>query len=83
LSAGEQGSVQISVQVAPDGRVASCSVTQSSGSAALDDASCRLWSTRARYDPARDSFGRAISDRHSQRIHWRLPFKPEPEPPVE
>ena len=58
---------------APTARVSGCTVTASSGSAALDSATCRLLRSRARFTPATDSTGAKTSDSVSGRIRWVLP----------
>ena len=67
----EQGAVHFRLAIAPDGSVAQCIVTRSSGSATLDTATCRALSARVRYAPLRrQSGGRtATSD---QALSWRL-----------
>ncbi|HYD37593.1 MAG TPA: energy transducer TonB, partial [Allosphingosinicella sp.] len=80
VRAGEEGTVAFRLQVNPTGRVAACTVTQSSGSAALDSTTCRLLASRARFTPARDRKGRAVADSLTGRIIWKLP-EPEPAPP--
>jgi protein TonB len=69
----EQGATRFKLAVGPDGRVTNCTVTASSGSAALDLATCRLMKSRARFAPARDSSGNAVADAVSSMIVWRLP----------
>lgn len=68
----EEGRVSFRLAVGPDGRVAECVVTSSSGSAALDDATCRIMRSRARFTPARDSRGNPIADTVSSWVTWRL-----------
>lgn len=68
-----QGTVIISVMIGTDGRVRSCLVTQSSGSKLLDDATCRLYSQRARFTPARDADGNPIPAQRTDRYHWQIP----------
>ena len=70
---GEEGIVGFTIEVSPQGRVAACSVTVSSGSAALDAATCRLLAERARFIPARNDRGEAVSDIVNGRIRWQLP----------
>jgi protein TonB len=48
-------------------------VTGSSGSSALDQATCRLLSRRARYTPAKDSSGNPVADTDAGSIRWVLP----------
>jgi len=68
-----QGTVIISVVIGTDGRVRSCLVTQSSGSKLLDDATCRLYTQRARFTPARDADGHAIAAQRTDRYRWQIP----------
>lgn len=69
----EQGATRFRLAVGPDGRVTGCTVTGSSGSAALDTATCRLMKSRARFAPARDTGGNATADAVSSTIVWRIP----------
>lgn len=70
----EQGTVRVSFTVGPNGRVTDCSVTQSSGSSALDAATCRIIKARARFTPATDGSGAQVSDTQSSPpITWRVP----------
>jgi protein TonB len=73
LRGNDQGTTGFSLTIGPSGRVEACSVTASSGSAALDQATCRILRSRARYTPARDSSGNPTSGRDSGRVTWRLP----------
>ncbi|MEH3048208.1 energy transducer TonB [Sphingomonas adhaesiva] len=73
IRAEEQGTVAITVAIDADGRVTSCTVTQSSGSAALDQATCRLYAKRARFEPARDDGGARVASTYSDRVRWQLP----------
>lgn len=68
----EQGTVGFRLHVGPDGRVAGCDVTSSSGSASLDSTTCRILTARARFSPARDRRGRPTTDTVSARIVWRI-----------
>lgn len=69
----EQGTVAIRLEISATGEIVSCSVTESSGSKLLDEATCRIMSERARFVPARDAKGRAVADSFNSRIVWRLP----------
>jgi periplasmic protein TonB len=69
----EQGTTRFRLLVGPDGRVTDCAVTGSSGSSALDAATCRLMKARARFTPARDSSGNPTSDSVASTIRWVLP----------
>jgi len=69
----EQGTTAVRLSIGPDGRVAECSITSSSGSSALDSATCNIIKRRARYTPARDSAGNATTGTDTTRIRWVLP----------
>ena len=69
----EQGTTRFRLAVGPDGRVKDCTVTGSSGSSALDSATCRIMKSRARFTPARDSDGNPTGDSVSNAIRWVLP----------
>jgi protein TonB len=69
----EQGSTRFRLSVGPDGRVQDCAVTGSSGSSALDNATCRIMKSRARFSAARDSSGNPTGDTVTSTIRWVLP----------
>jgi periplasmic protein TonB len=73
VRAEESGTTGFRLEVGPDGRATSCNVTSSSGSSTLDEATCRLVQRRARFTPAKDTSGAAVSDTYSSRIKWVLP----------
>ena len=67
------GTTGFRVSVGPDGRVTSCSVTSSSGSPDLDEATCSNVTRRARFSPATDGEGNPTTDSYSNRIRWVIP----------
>ena len=69
----EQGTVGARVEVDPSGRVAGCTVTSSSGSSALDAATCRIMRVRVRYRPALDGRMRPVPGATLVRVTWQLP----------
>jgi protein TonB len=69
----EQGTTAVRLTIGTDGRVSDCSITASSGSSALDNATCNILRRRARFTPAKDQAGNPISDTHNQRIRWEIP----------
>lgn len=71
--ANEEGTASFRVIVGPDGRVSDCFITRSSGSAALDEATCAVMYLRARYRPARDADGNPTIDIDSSAVRWVLP----------
>ena len=73
IRAEEQGVSLYRLDVGPNGRASGCTITGSSGSPALDSATCRLLRSRLRFRPARDAEGTAIADTFSGKIVWRMP----------
>ena len=73
LRAEEEGTTSIRVEIDAQGRVTSCAVTGSSGSSTLDDATCRLYVRRGRFNPAKDTSGNPIASVHSDRVKWQIP----------
>jgi len=69
----EQGTTAVRLTIGTDGRVADCTVTASSGSTALDNATCNIIRRRARYTPAQDQAGNPVAGSDSTRIRWELP----------
>jgi protein TonB len=69
----QQGTTRFTLSVGADGRVKECSVVGSSGSSALDSATCRLMKSRARFTPARNSDGQPTGDTVTAGIKWVLP----------
>jgi protein TonB len=78
VAAREQGDVAFALDVGANGRVTACAVTRSSGSSALDLATCRLIQSRARFTPAVDAGGATVPDKVRGRISWILPPAPPP-----
>ena len=73
LRNNEQGTTAVRITVGTDGRVADCQVTSSSGSAALDSATCSIIRRRAKYTPARNDDGSAAQGSDAVRIKWVVP----------
>ena len=70
---GEEGTVAVAYDVATDGQMENCRVTQSSGSDSLDKTTCRIITRRARFKPARDAAGKPVRSQGSRRIVWQIP----------
>lgn len=64
------GTTTILWDIGIDGRVSGCHVVQSSGSEALDRASCDGIIRRGRYRPATDQNGAPVASWESDRINW-------------
>ena len=72
-ASGAEGTSQATITIGPDGRVAGCNITRSSGNSALDAATCNIIRRRAKFVPAKDSNGNAVSDTiTTPPITWRL-----------
>ena len=67
-----EGRVGVRVSIGTNGRVASCSVTSSSGSSILDEAACEGMERYARFNPALDDDGNPTSDSYSTTIVYDL-----------
>lgn len=69
--AEEQGVTRVSYVIGTDGKVSACTVTQSSGFARLDDATCKIIMRRFRFNPAtRD--GQPVAETKTQPVRWQL-----------
>ena len=67
-----EGRVGVRVTVGPNGRVADCSVTGSSGSSILDDAACSGMRNYARFNPALDAAGNPTTGSYTTTIVYQL-----------
>ncbi|MEM7781436.1 MAG: energy transducer TonB [Pseudomonadota bacterium] len=73
INRGFEGVAGFSLTIDTRGRVTNCSITQSTGHSALDQATCRLLERRARFEPARDSSGNTVSGSYSSSVNWSIP----------
>lgn len=72
-AAGAEGTVRAELTISPSGQVVGCNITQSSGNSSLDSTTCNILRRRAKFTPARDSNGNAVSDTvPTPPIQWRL-----------
>jgi protein TonB len=69
----QAGTVGYVVKVDSSGSVTECTISRSSGVAALDLGTCALLTERARFAPASDASGRAAAGEFSSQIKWALP----------
>ncbi|HEY0027772.1 MAG TPA: energy transducer TonB [Allosphingosinicella sp.] len=72
LRAEAQGRVEVRLHIGADGIVSACDVIASSNFASLDSTTCRVLTERARFRPARDAAGKAVSDTVVTSITWKL-----------
>ncbi|MEO1488992.1 MAG: TonB family protein [Pseudomonadota bacterium] len=70
---GMSGVARFSVEIDARGRVTECRITGSTGHSALDQATCRLVTRRARFNPALDSAGKAVPSSYSNAVRWQIP----------
>lgn len=68
-----EGVTQFELLVAPDGRIASCIVTGSSGNEDLDKTTCFLSSKRVKFSPARGPDGQPVYGVYRSQALWALP----------
>jgi protein TonB len=73
LVEGIEGSVGYRLVIGTNGRVSSCELTRPSGNRALDDATCRLITTRARFEPATDETGAKVLGTFTGSVRWEIP----------
>ncbi len=66
------GTTTLVVLIDEKGKVADCTVTQTSGAASIDAQSCAIIRTRAKYRPAIGLDGKPTKSSFSQSITWRL-----------
>ena len=62
--------VAFRLAVSPEGSVAGCTITQSSGAAALDTKVCELLEEGAQFEPARNAAGDAVADNFQSRLKF-------------
>jgi protein TonB len=67
-----EGRVGVNVSIGANGRVASCSVSSSSGSSILDQAACDGMERYARFNPALDDAGNPTTGSYSTTIVYQL-----------
>lgn len=68
-----EGVAIITVTTDPEGGMADCSVTMSSGHEALDQASCHYVGSLAPFTAARDLENKPTTGRFVRRVSWKLP----------
>ncbi len=73
LRAENQGTTGFRLDVGPDGRVVTCTVTSSSGFPGLDAKACQMLQRRARFSPAKNAAGEGMAASYSNRVRWQIP----------
>ena len=72
LAERAQGTTRYRLQIGDDGRVDKCDIERSSGSVALDQATCTVITLRARFVPAVNAAGQVVAATYSGTIRWKL-----------
>ena len=67
------GIARFTLTIDTSGRVTDCAITRSTSHAALDEATCKLITRRARFEPARDNAGNLTTGTYRSSIRWNLP----------
>jgi protein TonB len=68
-----EGTVAVDIVVGPDGGPKSCSIVSSSGHRLLDDTTCALIMSRAKFTPDKDKHGKAVESHfRPPSVTWRL-----------
>lgn len=73
IRSSTQGRVVVRITVGADGRATDCRVVGPSGSAALDETTCRVVMTRARFNPAIGADGRPTAAPMISAVVWLVP----------
>ncbi len=68
-----EGTTRFRLIVSADGRTSHCEVRESSGSLALDQATCTNIKRRARFNVALDDNGKPIESNWSSAVRWQIP----------
>jgi hypothetical protein len=82
IRAEVQGSVAVVIAVDATGAATGCTPVEIDALRfGLEDATCRVWTERARFSPARNASGVAIPGTYRAELNWVL-AEPEPGPPA-
>ncbi|WP_284124728.1 energy transducer TonB [Parerythrobacter aestuarii] len=68
-----EGTAGFRLTIGTNGKVTNCTITNSTGYAALDKATCSLVTRRAKFDPARNDQGETVSGTFSSAVLWQIP----------
>ncbi len=73
-----EGTVGFIIATGANGVPTGCEISRSSGSAELDETTCNLVMTRARFSPAKNEKGKAVAGSYSNSVRWVIPNKGVP-----
>lgn len=68
-----EGTARYRLVIGSDGRVDACEITASTGHDSLDRATCRLITSRARFEAATDGTGARVVGTYSGTVSWQIP----------
>lgn len=68
-----EGSVGYRLVIGTTGRVSSCELTRASGNRSLDETTCLLITSRARFEPATDETGARVLGTFTGSVRWEIP----------
>lgn len=69
---GQSGRVKFALLIQEDGRVADCTIVETSGVPSLDSQACAMLKVRAKFEPARGIDGKPAKDAVVGAIVWRI-----------
>jgi TonB family protein len=72
ISNGQSGRVKFALLIQEDGRVADCTIVETSGVPSLDSQACATLKARAKFEPALDKDGKPAKDAVVGAITWRI-----------
>jgi len=78
----QEGITRFELMISPEGSIASCKITSSSGHEELDTTTCYLAQKRVKFRPARDSDGRAVWGVYRSQAAWATPDHQLSAPPA-
>ena len=70
---GMAGRAAFALSIDASGKVTGCTITRSTGHAALDAATCQLVTKRARFEAARDGSGKPVAGSYKGAVNWQIP----------
>jgi protein TonB len=73
LREGVQGTTGFRLTVGANGRVTGCEITRSSGNAELDATTCKLMTSRGRFNPGKGEDGQPTTSYYSSSVRWVVP----------
>jgi protein TonB len=73
LRAGNEGTAVFRAVVGSNGRVSACEIVRSSGHPALDAATCKAVTARARFEAATDENGEKVVGTYTNSVRWQIP----------